>query len=178
MQVIRNYDGGMDMLTRPLSEPAASGASRVLQLVGRAEGVVFGAWRRLAAGEGGSPLLARDFARVFGEDAVELLAVFCTFLQALAYGARRRLALGIPGCAGLTLDERQLLALLAAAQAGDEARFEAHLSWLVGRERRQGAAIAARALATALALHELRLALPAPAEPHALIAAAGLTRSR
>jgi hypothetical protein len=54
-----------------------------------------------------------------GEDAGEVLATFYTFLQALAYAGRRRLQVGYPGYAALTLDERQMLVLIAAAQRND-----------------------------------------------------------
>jgi len=66
-------------------------------------------WRNIAAGRGGCPLIAREFSRVCGEDAGEVLATFYTFLQALAYAGRRRLQVGYPGYAALTLDERQML---------------------------------------------------------------------
>ena len=96
-------------------------------------------------------------------------------LRALAYASRRRLHVGSPGCTMLTRDERQLLTLIAAAQAEDGARFEAHLRWLARAERRCGLAIAARALGAALAAHDLHLSLPAVVVPfrQALRPAAG-----
>jgi hypothetical protein len=84
-------------------------------------------WRRIVTGHGGCPLIEREFSRLFGEDAGEVLATFFTFLRAVAYASRRRLQIGYAGYQGLTNDERQFLMLIAAAQAGDEARFEAHL---------------------------------------------------
>jgi hypothetical protein len=54
-------------------------------------------------------------------------------------------------------DERQCLILIAAAQANDVARFEAYLRWLARTELRPALAIAARALGTALKLHDLCL---------------------
>jgi hypothetical protein len=114
-------------------------------------------WRRLAAGRSDCPVIAWEFSRRCGDDAAEVLATFCTFLTALAYVGRRRLQVGYPGYPGLTGDERQCLILIAAAQANDTARFEAYLRWLACSEFRPALAIAARALGTALKLHNLCL---------------------
>ena len=82
-----------------------------------------------------------------------MLATFYTFLQALAYAGRRRLQVGYPGYAALTLDERQMLVLIAVAQRDDPMRLDAHLEII---------ALAARALGTALNEHNLRIPLPMP----------------
>jgi len=115
-------------------------------------------WRRIAAGRGDCPLILREFARACGEDTVEVFATFHTFLRALAHGSRRRLRVGWPGASVLTGDERQLLALIAAAQAGHGALFEAHLRWLARGEFHDAVAIAAQALGRALKAHALCLA--------------------
>jgi hypothetical protein len=158
----------MDAVTTGRAEetgrPSEDGSGDRLAL-GRGEGLLVSAWRKLATGQGCCPLLAREFSQAFGEEAAELLATLFTFLQMLAFASRRRIALGVPGSPALTGDERQLLALLAAGQAAEEARFGAHLRWLACQEPRQGLAIAARALGTALAVHGMRLALPAPVMP-------------
>lgn len=123
-----------------------------------AEQVLVWTWRRLAAGRSGCPVIAWEFSRWCGDDAAEVLATFCTFLAALAYVGHRQLQVGYPGYPGLTGDERQCLLLIAAAQANDAACFEAHLRWLARAELRPALAIAARALGTALKLHDLCLA--------------------
>lgn len=80
-------------------------------------------WRNIATGRGCCPLIAREFSRLCGEDAGEVLATFYTFLQALAYAGRRRLQIGYPGYAALTRDERQVLGLIAVAQRDDPMRL-------------------------------------------------------
>jgi hypothetical protein len=86
-----------------------------------------------------------------GKDAAEVLATLCTFLQALAYAGRSRWEVGYPGWTSLTVDERRILNLIAAAQSDDAKRFLKHTSAL---------GIAAQALVTALNEHDLRLPLP------------------
>ena len=119
-------------------------------------------WRNIATGRGGCPLIAREFSRLCGEDAGEVLATFYTFLQALAYAGRRRLQVGYPGYALLTLDERQMLLLIAVAQRDDPMRLDAHLEITALAARRPALALAARALGTALNEHNLRIPLPMP----------------
>jgi hypothetical protein len=119
----------------------------------------------MVARDGPSPLLEQELADVCGEDAAEVLATFRTFLQALAFAGRRRLRIGWGGYAGITPDERQLLSLVAAAQAGDRPQLEAHLRWLAGAERRATLAIATQALGAALAAHGMRLPPPHPSMP-------------
>ena len=126
------------------------------------EQLVVRSWRRVAAERIDGPLLAREFERACGEDAAEVFATFCTFLRALACASRRHLRIGHPGCSTLTLDERQLLTVIAAAQAGDETRLEANLRWLARAELRVALAIAVSALGTALAAHGYCLPLPVP----------------
>jgi hypothetical protein len=129
------------------------------------EQLLIWAWRKIVTGRNGCPLIAWEFSKLCGEDAADVLATFCTFLSALAYVARRPVHVGYPGYPGLTADERQFLTLIAAAQANDEARFEAHLRWLARAELRPALAIAARALAAALKAHDLNLPLPAAIVP-------------
>src|SRR5262249_1412379 len=52
-----------------------------------------------------------------------------------------------------TPDERLLLSLIGAAQAGDEALLHAHLCWLARADARATVALTTRALAVALAAH-------------------------
>jgi hypothetical protein len=129
--------------------------------LGHAEHLVVWAWRRMVAGHGDCPVLMREFAAACGENGPEVLATLAVFLQILARASRRRLVVGPPVCLALTADERQVLTLLAAAQAGHCAAFDAHLGWLARRETRPALSIGARALANAFADHELELPLPA-----------------
>jgi hypothetical protein len=70
---------------------------------------------------------AREFSLLCGKDAAEVLASLCTFLQALAYAGRSRWEVGYPGWTSLTVDERRILNLIAAAQSDDAKRFETYL---------------------------------------------------
>lgn len=132
---------------------------------GYAEHLLVWSWRRIATGRSGCPLMLDQFADVCGEDGPEVFVTFCTFLKALAVASRRQFSIGAPGCTTVTADERQVLTLLAAAQAGTPALLEAHLRWIAIPERRLILQIATGALARALMAHALQIALPAHAMP-------------
>jgi len=122
-------------------------------------------FRKMLLGNKNCPALARDFALAYGGDAVEVYMTFCTLLAALAYASRRPLSAGHPGCDWLTGDERQLLTLIAAAQAEDRPLFEANLRWLARADLRASLAMTANAFANALRAHGqilpvMRAALP------------------
>jgi hypothetical protein len=121
--------------------------------------LLIGALRGIAFGRGCSALTRRDFAIAFPGDADEVFATFRAFLQALAHAGRRKLRAGPLG-AQPTPDETAVLALIAAAQTGDETLVDAHLCWLARAEARIPVAITARALATALAVHGQWLHVP------------------
>jgi hypothetical protein len=131
------------------------------------ESLIVRTWRKLLSGHGNCPVIARDFMDACGTEAVEVLATFGTVLRALAYASRRRVSIGYPGCGMITNDERQLLTLIAAAQAEDEACFEAHLRWMARADLRQALAIAVSAFATALREHGHYLPLPIGMMPDA-----------
>jgi hypothetical protein len=110
-------------------------------------------FRKILLGNKNCPTLVRDFALAYGGDAVEVYMTFCTLLAALAYASRRPLSAGHPGCDWLTGDERQLLTLIAAAQAEDRPLFEANLRWLARADLRGSLAMTANAFANALRAH-------------------------
>jgi hypothetical protein len=110
-------------------------------------------FRKILLGNKNCPTLARDFALAYGGDAVEVYMTFCTLLAALAYASRRPLVPGHPGCDWLTGDERQLLTLIAAAQAENLPLFEANLRWLARADLRASLAMTANAFANALRAH-------------------------
>jgi hypothetical protein len=132
---------------------------------GYGERLLVWTWRRMATGRGSCPLIAREFSDACGDDAAEVYVAFCAFLRALASASRRRLSIAPPGSFALTGDERQILTLLAAAQADHTAHFEAHLRWLAHSRARQELAGAARLLAASLLANRLQLVLPAAAGP-------------
>lgn len=110
-------------------------------------------FRKILLGNRNCPALARDFVLAYGADAAEVYMTFRTLLAALAYASRRPLSAGHPGCERLTGDERQLLNLIAAAQAEDADLFEANLRWLARAELRTSLTMTANAFAHALTAH-------------------------
>ncbi len=126
---------------------------------GYAEHLLVWSWPRLATGRC-CPLMMDEFSAACGEDGPEVFATFCIFLKALGVAGRRKFAIGAPGCLAVTADERQVLTLLAAAQARAPALLEAHLRWIAIPERRHILEIATGALARALCASELGIALP------------------
>ena len=124
---------------------------------GAAEGdgttLLVDALRRTAGGQGPCALTRHDFAIAFPGDADEVFATFRAFLGAVAYGSPRKLRIGPPGSPHLLPDEISLLGVLAAAQTGDDALFDAHLCWLARPGSRPAVAVTTRALATAFAVH-------------------------
>ena len=149
-----------------LAERVAAPEAADMRGFGYGEHLLVWSWRRIAAGRADCRLMAREFGDACGEDAAEVFATFCTFLKALGFACRRRLAIGEPGAPAVTADERQVLTLIAAAQAATPALMEAHLRWLTEPDRRHVLQIAAGALANALKANELRLALPKPDRPN------------
>ncbi len=124
---------------------------------GDAEDFLVRAWRKMAAGRADCPVLAQDFAGVCGNRAPDLRTAMTGFLGALASTARRKLLIGYPGCLVRTQGERQLLALLAAAQADNDEAVEAHLRWLVKPERRAAVTLALMVFARMLLINGVRL---------------------
>ena len=79
-------------------------------------------------------ILLREFDRAFGGDVGDGFSAYLDLVQSLGKG-RRKVAVGRPGHVELTHDERTLLALLAAAQDQDRARFAAHACFFMGHNR-------------------------------------------
>lgn len=131
---------------------------------GYAEHLLVWSWRRMAQGRH-CPLLLDEFTQACGENGPEVFVTLCIFLKALGVASRKRLVIGAPGCLAITEDERQVLTLLAAAQAESPALLEAHLRWIAASGKRHILQIATGALAQAFADHDLRIALPAYAMP-------------
>ena len=79
-------------------------------------------------------ILIREFDRAFAGDIEEGLGAYHALIRHLGRG-RRKVSIGRPGHVELTHDERSLLAILAAAQAGDRERFLAHARFFMGHDR-------------------------------------------
>jgi len=132
---------------------------------GYSEHLLVWSWRRIVTGRIHCPVMAQEFAEACGNAGSKVFAALCTFLRALAAASRRHLAFSAPNPFDVTADERQVLTLLAAAQAEDHALVQAHLRWLARPEQRHELQIAAYTLATTLRANNLPLALPSSATP-------------
>lgn len=133
---------------------------REAEEISYAEYLLVRSWRRFVLGGGPCPLLAGAFRDArHGEEILHTLAIF---LHVLGKGSRHPLNVGHPGAIGLTADEAQMLALLAAAQARHKSLFAAHLCWLVRPDCQDAVTIAARVLTRLLSLARIRLPAPAP----------------
>lgn len=111
---------------------------------------------RLAAGPGCWPLVERMLRDACGsarDDGPAAACLFRILLQGLALGARRPLRLGFMGAPELTHDERSLLQVIAAAQAGDAALLEATAIWLARPAAAPSVARAAAGFGELLAAH-------------------------
>jgi hypothetical protein len=135
----------------------------------RGEHLLVWSLRAFAAGRIDCSIVARAYRDACGPLADPARNAFTVFGQQLAAQGRRPVILAPPGRLTLTRDEQLLLAVFAAAQAGDEPRCIAHLSWLLGRCPGPPFVAAATVVAKALACngHGLdRLEPVVPARPH------------
>jgi hypothetical protein len=107
--------------TTMTSGDGARPAAANLAALSLGERLLVWTWRKIVTG---CPLIAREFCLLCGDDAAEVLATLYTFLQALAYAGRSSWEVGYPGYASLTVDERRMLNLIAAAQSDDTKRVE------------------------------------------------------
>lgn len=93
----------------------------------------FALWslRRRRACPWDGAVLAEGFFHAFGISGTEeALAAFAAFCEPISRHGRRRLSLNGCRCRALAADERALLNLLAAAQAGERRHVEALALWL------------------------------------------------
>ena len=80
-----------------LMERVAIPAAADMRGLGHGERLLIWSWRRIVAGRPDCPAMAQEFADACGEDGAEVFVTFCTFLQALGFASRKRLAFGAPG---------------------------------------------------------------------------------
>jgi len=132
-----------------------------------AEEIALGALRRAGGAQWRCPLSAAikpaDIERELAGIAADFGKIFN---QPAGAGGPRPMQLGVPGCLGLTKDERRMLHAVAATQAGDEALLDNYLYKLaLDRPVRRHLAEAVRKLAACLAVYGCWLPRPPSAMP-------------
>lgn len=100
--------------------------------------------------------LHREFSHAFGGQENEGIVAFHRIVSLLAQG-RRKMRLGRPGHIETTIDELNLLALFAAAQTGQKARFLAHARWIMGAEPPEALYLAVQVMVQLLEARGCRL---------------------
>ncbi len=90
-------------------------------------------FRAAAVGHIECPTLARGYHQACGPHGVEALSAILVFARTIGANGARRIGLATPGCCGVTADEVSVVGALAAAQAGEDDKRDAHLEWLLVR---------------------------------------------
>ncbi len=127
-------------------------------------GILLEAWRQAAAGNASARRLC-EFGTRCGPRSDATIEAYFTFLRVLGRSSRRTLAVGHPGCPGMTQDEVQVLSLLGGAQSGDWTLLDAHLCWIAPKGPRAVVAAAAMVLAEALTKSGVAIAAGLRTEP-------------
>ncbi|HEY0301201.1 MAG TPA: hypothetical protein VGC36_07715 [Rhizomicrobium sp.] len=130
-----------------------------LDRLSRSEQVLVFAWRMLVAGRPHCGFLHAELEAYAGDEARNVLAGLSAVLMALGQGSRKTISVGHPGCALVTQDERNVLALLATAQQCDEDLLAVRLCWTVRPESQRAALVILQTFA--VLLDQIGLRLPA-----------------
>jgi hypothetical protein len=152
---------------RKTDDTLAAGGKALAPGLSLAERMLICGLRRMASGGDRCPATRREFAETLGPLAEDALAAFRCFFWTLAAFGRRRLAVSFPGAGAVSRDERLLLAVFAAAQAGAADRLSAHLRFLAGGADHRFLAATATVVGKALAAAGHHLTLPPPVRPAA-----------
>jgi hypothetical protein len=133
----------------------------------RGEQLIVWSLRAIALGHAECPALRRTFEVALGSSAEEAFAALFLAVRTLGWGATRKLRLHTPGCACVSADEREVVALLALAQEGvDEASLRRRVAALVSPPLHETFIDNLQAVASALEVHGYPLPLRgAPTRP-------------
>jgi hypothetical protein len=134
-----------------------AGVIKGLRRMGRDESYLVHAIRAIIVGHGRCPSLVLLLGEIVDGDAVDLARSLAILLGAIDNGCRRPVTIGYRGDSALTLDEVQILAIIAAAQREDAAELTARLTWLVTAMHQTPVAIAARIIGRILRRHDIAL---------------------
>jgi len=125
--------------------------------MGKDETYLVQAMRAIIVGHGRCPSLTLMLGEIVGGDAVDLARSLAILLGAIDNGCRRPVTIGYRGDISLTLDEIQIVAIIAAAQREDTAELSARLTWLVSPTHQVPVSIAARIIGRLLRKHGIAL---------------------
>ena len=128
--------------------------------LGCGAGYALWGFRAAAIGHLDCCALTRGYDGAFGAESASTRGAVLVFARIIGSVGRRRIMLGAPGCGGVTCDELSIIAVLAAAQARQPERRDAHLLWLLARRGCETASAAADAVA--LRFTSAGLAIKAP----------------
>lgn len=128
--------------------------------LGCGAGYALWGFRAAAIGHLDCDALTRGYDSVFGAESAPARGAVLVFARIIGSVGKRRIMLGAPGSGGVTSDELSIIAVLAAAQAQEPERRDAHLLWLLAR--RGGETAGAAADAVALRFTSAGLAINAP----------------
>jgi hypothetical protein len=138
--------------------------------------VLFG-FRLSALGRADCPMLRRTFCGLVGQEGDAALGHLLVLTRVIGAAGRRKVRLFMPGCCGLTDDERCVLGVVAAAQAslhdGDEDDLRARLGDLLGLPASEACLMAAQGVAATLCVCGLDL----PARERSSPSGSGLSPS-
>lgn len=107
------------------------------------------ALRAVVTGQEDSPVLAARLQRLWGTDTADRLRQIRVLVGQIALRGRREVRIAPLGVIGLTRDEQQLLATLAAARLDHPDLLTARLRYLLGREPDAGLTAAIRGVSGA-----------------------------
>ncbi|MEM9667306.1 MAG: hypothetical protein AAF950_00145 [Pseudomonadota bacterium] len=102
--------------------------------VGFGGGFALWSFRVCATGGANCRLTYAAFDQIFGGQGLDALNAMISFTKNIAASGRRRISLAQPCCCRTSSDEQSVLAAFAAAQSGDRATCEKHLTWLLAGE--------------------------------------------
>ena len=122
-----------------------------IQDLSRPEHLLVWALRAIAVGHDDCPLLGQTFERACGPLGDQAFGAYCIVVKTIGMIGRRRLRVHVPGCPCVSLDEKAIVGVIAAAQQslaqGDETLLRLRLQFLVEAAPAESLIFAAQAVA-------------------------------
>ena len=144
-------------------ELAVDGAPLCFRGLMRGEQLMLWSLRAVALGHSECPALRRAFHVALGSTAEEAFVALFVAVRTLGWCARGKLRLHVPGCDGVSGDERRLLGLFAGAQHaltdGDEGPVRRRLDAMIEPRLAEGLLSILQTVASALEVNGYSLPL-------------------